>query len=98
MITNYLNLPRLSWALRGSSAVWREITFFLILRMNDVLSLFQFCILCFDFRFFPSSESALLWMWMISTIKALSADIKERNIEEVGTLIYEAINTKVSSK
>ena len=59
------------------------------MRMSDRLSLFEFCILYFDFLFsvnITSSESALFRM--ISTIKALSADITERNIEEFGTLKY----------
>ena len=61
------------------------------------LSLVNFAF-CISISFFSanitSSESALFRM--ISTIKALSADIKERNIEKFGTLKYEAINTKVS--
>ena len=59
-------------------------------RMRVDKNLFIFCILISFFSVnITSSESALLRR--ISTIKALSADIIEWNIEEFGTLKYQTI-------
>ena len=59
-------------------------------RMRVDKNIFIFCILISFFSVnITSSESALLRR--ISTIKALSADIIEWNIEEFGTLKYQTI-------